>query len=97
MEDKEKFRRNTRVFQGILTQSSAKFAEKTRAKSYENKFLYQYFTWNKAKNPLENFCNVISHIGKLIFGINLKSRYKIFLRKEKGRSKNEPYIMQRKL
>ena len=39
MEDKEKFRRNTRVFQGILTQSSAKFAEKMRANFYENKFL----------------------------------------------------------
>ena len=39
MEDKEKFRRNTRVFQGILTQSSAKFAEKMRANFYENKFI----------------------------------------------------------
>ncbi len=40
VEDKENFRRNTRVFQGILTQSSAKFAEKMRANFYENKFLH---------------------------------------------------------
>ncbi len=43
VEDKEKSRRNTCVFQGILTQSSAKFAEKTRAISCEDRFLMLLF------------------------------------------------------
>ena len=37
VEDEAKFRRLAAASQEILTQSSAKFAEKTRAKSYENK------------------------------------------------------------
>ncbi len=39
IEDKEKVRRNTSVFQGLSTQQSVKFAGKMRAISYENKFL----------------------------------------------------------
>ena len=38
VEDKAKIRRNTPVFQGFLTQYSAKFAEKTCVYAYENKF-----------------------------------------------------------
>lgn len=38
--DKAKIRRNTRVFQGFLTQSAAKFAEKACACAYVNEFLY---------------------------------------------------------
>jgi len=38
-EGKAKVRRHTVVCQGLSTQQSAKFAEKTRAISYENKFL----------------------------------------------------------
>ncbi len=37
-EDKAKFRRLAAASQEILTQSSAKFAEKMRANFYENKF-----------------------------------------------------------
>ena len=38
VEEKAKIRRNTRVFQGFLTQSSAKFAEKTGAYACEDGF-----------------------------------------------------------
>ncbi len=45
-EDKAKFRRLAAASQEILTQSSAKFAEKMHANFYENKFL-PFLTLNR--------------------------------------------------
>ena len=47
------------VFQGFPTQSSAKFAEKLRAISCEDRFLYYfniYYGDSQEKSPLKFYC-----------------------------------------